>query len=180
MRCEPARTARARGLTLAELLVAVALLAIVVAVALPGFSAGDAKALDTAVDETASALRWARAEAMRTGANVGVSFDTTAERIGVGTYSSAASSVAATHPVDKRTYVIDMANRPVGGAVDLASAAFLPGPRTLVVFDGNGNPLVYDAGGTATVALTSGSVVIAYNGVQATIAIDASGRVTTP
>lgn len=173
------RIRRARGLTLVELLLAVALLSILAILALPGFGPGEAKILDAAAAEVASALRFARSEAMRTGASVGVSVDAANERLSVGTYSNSTTSVVAMHPVDKKTYVIDLKTLPIGGPVDIASASFAPGPTSLVVFDASGTARVFDSA-TTTVALTAGSVVLSHAGRQASVAIDPNGRVTLP
>jgi len=64
-----------RGLSLLELTVVVAILAIVAAVALPQLSASDPARVDLATERVVAALRFARAEAMRTGKFHGVVVD---------------------------------------------------------------------------------------------------------
>ena len=58
---------RCRGVTLTELLVVIIILGLLAAVAAPGLRSADPAKLDLAATQIATAIRFARSEAMRTG-----------------------------------------------------------------------------------------------------------------
>lgn len=105
-----------RGYTLTELLVVVVLIGLAASVALPSLRPGEIAAVDSAAGELASALRFARTEAMRLSDERG--FERPAEtRIRL--FSLDNSSSPATpifdirHPVDKQLYDRDLGRSPV-------------------------------------------------------------------
>ena len=65
-----------RGHTVAELVIVVAVIAVAAAVALPALDSNDQQTLDYVATEVAAAMRYARAEAMRTSVPHGVHVDT--------------------------------------------------------------------------------------------------------
>lgn len=66
------RVQQVRGYSLIEMLIVVALLALIAAAAAPSFVSDDGATLDQAADRVASAFRFARSEAIRTGQPHGV------------------------------------------------------------------------------------------------------------
>lgn len=173
----PAR--RHRGVTLAELTVTCAVLAVAAVLALPTAQPTVEVRFDAAAGEVVQALRFAREEAMRTGAYRALRCDTANNRVQV-YVPDAAGGVAATvnHPLSKMNYTIDLGQAPAGGNVKLASCSFAytgDGTTLFVAFDGNGNPV---GGNTKVVALSGGSVVLGAGKATRTVSIDVAGRVT--
>ena len=173
----PAR--RQRGVTLAELTVTCAVLAVAAALALPAVQPAVEARFDAAAGEVVQALRFAREEAMRTGAYRAMRCDTTNNQIQV-YVPSGTGTVAATvsHPLSKMDYTINLGQAPAGGNVKLASCSFAytgDGSTLFVAFDGNGNPV---GGNTKIAALTAGTVVLGIGNAKRTVAIDVAGRVT--
>src|SRR5262245_45670728 len=120
---------RAPGYTLAELMVVLALLAALAAAALPLSGPAGDKKLDAAAREVAGALRFARAEAIRTGSFHGVDFsvDTSVgyRRIRVFRIDSASPTTPVYdvyHPLDKKLYDAQLSSGP-GTAGVVVSAA---------------------------------------------------------
>ncbi len=140
---------RENGFSIAELLVVVAILAIVGLVLVgPPSSVNDEKKLDLAASEVASALRFARSEAMRTGEHHGARFDTTAQRIRVYRLDILASPPVEEfdvyHPVDKKLYDLPVTSGPSTAGVQLSSSDFdFPGNADLesVAFAESGVPV---------------------------------------
>jgi Tfp pilus assembly protein FimT len=174
------RVPRHHGHTLAELLAICAVLAVGAAVALPsGQPVADFRA-DAAINEAVQALRFARSEAQRTGAYRALGCDLARNRLTV--YipdANGASTGAATHPLTKMDYIIDIAQAPAGGNARLSRCSFVFTDNTtnaFVAFDANGTPV---AGAKQAPALRSGTIVLAAGGATRTVAVDANGRVTT-
>jgi len=144
-----ASTSRGRfesGLTLAELLVVVTILGIVAVAAVPNFSSVDEQRVELAATEVADALRFARAEAMRTGIPFGLRASATEERAQVYRLDLAAPSPAAEysvrHPGSKRLYDLQLGRSPYG--VDVADVGIYydgsPVAVDYLAFDANGVP----------------------------------------
>ena len=72
-----------RGYSLVELLIVIGLLGLIAAVATPAFFADDNRTLDRAGAKVASAFRFARSEAIRTGQAHGVAASTTSQSVRV-------------------------------------------------------------------------------------------------
>lgn len=175
---------RHHGHTLAELLTVCAVLAIAAAVALPSAQpAVDARA-DAAAAEVVQALRFARQEAMRSGAYRMLSCDAGKNQLSV--YVPDAGGAAAfmlKHPLSKMDYTVNLAQAPAGGNMALTGCSFLFADKTTattLAFDASGNP-VRGAGKAAdlTQALSSGTIVVGSGKVTRTVAVDVTGRVTT-
>ena len=178
MRALAQRRPPAPGLTLVELLVVLAVLGVLVALALPGAAGPEATRLHAAAAEVAQALRYARSEALRSGRLIGVRIDAAGGRVVVSSYQDEATATTLAHPADRRSYDLVLASALNAPGLTVSAAAFHPGPKDLIVFDPGGNAAVFDASGIATVPLTGGSVVLSLRGRQASVGVDANGRVT--
>jgi prepilin-type N-terminal cleavage/methylation domain-containing protein len=115
------------GVTLLELLLVVAVLALAASLALPRADAASASGADAVAGEVAHALRFARREAIRTGAWHTASFDAASAVLRVYRLDISGTVVEDTshpvlHPVDKREYRLVLG----GGALraEVASALF--------------------------------------------------------
>lgn len=174
------RAHRCTGLTLAELLVVCAVLAVVAAVALPSAQPVAEFRADTAAAEVARALRYARAEAMRTGAYRMVSCDTAQNRLQV-SVSDANGTVASalSDPLSKQAYIVVTGQAPAGSNLSMNACSFVFADKSsasTVIFGANGNPFT---AAKSSSPLSLGTVQLAAGKVTRTVAIDAIGRVTT-
>ena len=107
---------RSHGVTLVELLVVIAILGVAAAVAIPGLPSSAPQTLDLAAEEVASAMRYARSEALRTGQPRGFREDASNQRIRVFSLDTGTSpwtiNYDVYHPVSKKTYDISLSNHP--------------------------------------------------------------------
>lgn len=172
------------GYSLAELLVVCAVLAVAAAVALPSAQPVAEYRADAAADEVAQALRFARQEAMRSGAYRMLRCDPTLNQVSV-YVPDTAGAVAATipHPLSKMDYTLNLDQAPAGGNMSLASCSFQFADKTTaatLAFDAAGNPVRGTGAAAAqTQALSSGAIVVGSGNVTRTVAVDVAGRVTT-
>src|SRR5689334_5063283 len=91
------------GVTLAEMVVVVAIVAVAAAIAIPRADLQAAFAADAVAAEVARALRFAQREAIRTGTYQQISVDPATQVLRVYQPNSSTGTTA-THPVDKRPY----------------------------------------------------------------------------
>jgi prepilin-type N-terminal cleavage/methylation domain-containing protein len=186
---------RPRGFSLAETLTVCAVLGVAAAVALPSSQpAADARA-DAAAGEVARALRFAREEAMRTGALVMASCDTAQNTVSV--YSPDAGGNVATainDPLTHMNYAAAIGQAPAGAGAALRACSFLFADNTqatAVAFDASGNPVRGAAVATGpappkgaapttnpTTLLSSGTIQLSLGNLTRTVAVDVNGRVT--
>ena len=183
------RARRQAGVTLAEMLVAVAVIAAGAAIAVPAMDPVTLPYADAAAGEVARALRFAQREAVRTGAWYTVKFDTGAQTLRVYRLTTSGivgedTSYPVLHPIDRRKYDIAF------GAPSMARATI-----TLVDFDydkgaTNANFVSFGPDGTPadihgwllkdTDALKVGIVTIVAGNQKRTLTVDpATGRVGT-
>ncbi len=149
----------ARGFTLLELLVVVTVLGVVAMVVIPRVAShGDGQKLTLAAAELANALRFARSEALRTGAECRVEIDPAVETFRV----VDAGGTTLFHPVSKQPFVTDLGALPMAGGVDIVSVGGSAG-LVRVNFcargepvDGAGSPLAADV--AARLALAGAQV----------------------
>jgi prepilin-type N-terminal cleavage/methylation domain-containing protein len=136
---------RLAGVTLAEMLVVVAILSVVGALAIPQASSISPQVADAGAAEVARALRFAQREAIRTGTWQQVSADPVKQELRV-YQADASSGIIATHPVDKREYKISFAENAMQRAT-IVSAVFQyeGGPTTTFAsFGPDGAPSYLD------------------------------------
>jgi prepilin-type N-terminal cleavage/methylation domain-containing protein len=138
------------GVTLAEMVVVVALVAIAAAIAVPKADPQAAFAADAAVGEVARALRFAQREAIRTGSWQQVNFDPATQTLRVYRPTSAGGDTA-THPVARRDYQISFAGTAMPRATIVSAVFQYDGGPTLnaASFGPDGAPSYLDPSKTA-------------------------------
>ena len=178
---------RQAGVTLAEMLVVVAILALTAGIAIPNAAPVATISADAATREVITAIRFAQREAIRTGAWHTVKIDTATQTLRVYRLTSSGSedtSNPVLHPIDKRKY-------------DLAFNGNGPARATLVLVDfdyqsggnSNLNTLSFGPDGTPALLLSSkdgdfkpmlqGQVSIKSGASQRNLVIDiVTGRVS--
>ena len=179
--------AGARGFTLAELLIAVAFLAILAATLIPNMNSGDADRLDVAAAEVRNALRFARSEAMRRGQTVLVDAESSPGHIKVSDTSctSIGTPVVVKDPRTKLSFDVDVSGGPFSGGVGV-TPRFMAGGTAYggVIFGTTGAAVdacqVTGMNSKGTPEAGSG-VVLSLGTRQVALALDAAtGRVTGP
>ncbi|MDQ2822885.1 MAG: hypothetical protein M3Y65_21320 [Pseudomonadota bacterium] len=98
---------RQAGVTLAEMLFVVAILALTARIAIPSASPLASISTDAATAEIMRAIRFAQREAMRTGAWHAVRIDTTTQTLRVYRLTATGTedtTIPVLHPIDKQTY----------------------------------------------------------------------------
>lgn len=179
-----------RGFTLVEMLVTVAILAVVSTVVLPLLSSNDPQKLSVAAEETANLLRFALSEARRTGGYVLVDGKTTAGQLKLYNSDSNANvppylgTSAINDPLTKRTATLDVTSGAFSQGVTLApqfrvsSSAWTqlligPGLSQLQGFDGaNSNKGTLQANSGVLLTLGAQSVLVSID--------EKTGLVTLP
>lgn len=169
---------RSSGNSLAEVLIVCAVLAIGAAVALPAAQPAVEFRADAATVDVVQAIRFARQEAMRSGALRMVGCDQAGNQLSV--YVPDVNGAPVTmlqDPLRKADYVV------ATGALSLTSCDFMFADgkaAPMLGFDADGNPVrgTGDAKKQA-MAMTSGAIVVGNGNVKRTIAIDVTGRVTS-
>lgn len=174
-----------RGVTLAEMLVTVAVLAVVASLAVSASAPAASFAADAVAGEAASALRFAQREAIRTGAWHVVNFDTASQSLRVYRLKTVVSvsedSTKVLHPVDKSEYRIDFSNAPDLRGL-LVSAEFKyedNTTRSYLGFDPDGVPADIRGALKVTALKSSGKVLVRSGHVEREVAVQpVNGRVT--
>ncbi len=170
-----------QGTSYIELVIAVTILGIVAAAAMPQLSSTDSLKLDNAANEVANAIRFAQAEATRIKISYGINTDAANERIRVYSLPGTTPTYDVYHPIDKKPYDIQLKTDAYVAGVDLVSASFAfagaASSSTNLDFSAEGNPKVTSAG--TDYMLSSGSITLSYHGQQRIISIASmTGRVT--
>lgn len=190
MSAHRARSPALRGFTLLEMLIVVALLAIVARVMVPTLGGSDERRLDAAAVEVREALRFARAEALRRAKKTLVDAESTPGRIKVFWLSGSGCNdfggqSAATDPRTKSDFNVAVSNGPFSSGVAV-TPRFMGGGSAWggVVFDADGSASeacqVTGLNGKGAPEAGSG-VLLAIGARQVTVALDAAtGRVTGP
>lgn len=176
-----------RGFTLAEMLLVVALLAVLAGVMVPAFDSGDDRPLEVAAAEVREALRFARAEAMRRQQRVLFDAESRPGRVKVIDIecTSMGAAKVINDPRTRRAFDVDVSGGPFSSGVTVT-------PRFMAGGSAWGG-VIFDAAGSATdvcqvtgmnnkgVPEAGSGVVLSRGGRQLTIALDATtGRVTGP
>ena len=180
----------ATGFTLLEMLVAVCILAILSAVAVPLLSGNDPQKLAVAAEEAANLLRLALSEARRTGGYVLVDGKSTSGQLKL--YHSnvnaqmppAAGTSAIDDPLTRRAAVLDVATHPYSQGVTLTPQFMAAGqPRPQLLIGPGLTPLRgFDGEGSNHGSLQAGSgIQLIYGAQAATVIIDSNtGLVSVP
>ena len=145
---------QATGYTLIELLIVVGLLALITAITVPAFDKPDEASLDRAAVEVAAALRFAQAEAQRSGIAYGVIGDTATSTLRVYRLDDSVNPPVAVYdvydPFTKQPYSLSLAKTTAG--LTLASTNFqfesIAMPINFVGFAGETGVPSYDDSGT--------------------------------
>jgi len=181
-RCYAGFKKASQGISLLEMSLAVLVLSIIAAVAIPNLAANDPVKLDIAAKEIAAAIRFAQSEARRTKSLYGIDTDATNERVRVYRLPGLLPVYDVYHPVDKKLYDINLKTHPFAAGVDLVSANFSfsggLSSSTYLGFNSEGYPK-YSAPSGNDAMLTGGTIILGYGGEQRIINISPmTGRVT--
>lgn len=177
-----------RGYTLLELVIVVAVLAIIAAIAAPSVSTDSDSRLRLAAAEVASAIRFARSEALRTGEGHGLTVSQVTQKVTVKKYDLTTAPISTlntlVHPVDKQPYDFNINTRPrtqgvfISNSQDAFNYTGLGGRRSLI-FDATGTPKWIVGAGPTTYLLSDGGVELSYRGQQRVVNVaPITGRVT--
>lgn len=181
----------ARGHTLAEMLVVLAILGLVAALVIPTAAPASSFRADAAAQEVAQALRFAQSEALRTGQYYLVRCDVAAGSVTVARLDINATPPApdpafpVLHPLDKKDYKIVFNPASTTSGVSIASCAFgyADGSSGVpqIEFGGDGAPVnLLGSSGAAVKAMNgTGQITLAAGPVSRTVQVAAvTGRVT--
>ncbi len=169
------------GFSLLEMSVVVLILSTIAAIAMPNLSSTDTIKLDTAAEVVAKAIRFARAETIRTKISRGIFTDATNERIRVYSLPGSSPVYDIYHPIDKKLYDIQLKSDAFVAGVNLVGASFAftgtTTSSTNLEFNAEGNPKITNSG--TDYLLSAGTITLSYQGQQLTISIaPVTGRVT--
>lgn len=181
------RHPRHAGVTLAEMLIVVAVLALTARIAMPTADLLATVSADTGTAEVVQAIRFAQREAIRTGAWHTVKLDSTAQTLRV--YRLTTSGTEDTtnpvmHPIDKRKYDVAFgAGSPSGATIVLVDFDYEAGGNTnlnTLSFGPDGTPALLTGTKDKDVkAMTAGTISILSRTGKRTLAIDiVTGRVS--
>ena len=176
-----------RGFTLMEMLMVLALLAILARVMVPALAGTDDRRLQVAASEVREALRFARAEAMRRGQKVLVDAESSPGRVKVSqtACTSAGTPKVVNDPRTKRTFDVDVAGGPFSSGVGVTPNFLAAGtPWGGVIFDASGAAVdacqVTGMNSQGTPQAGSG-VVLSVGAKKLTVSLaQPTGRVTGP
>lgn len=179
------KTAHGQGYTLVQLLIAIVLMSMVAAVAIPVVSSQNAQKLDLAANEVAAALNFARSEAMRTGKYHGVRIGAADSRVRVFRLNTnplpPTEVYNVVHPIDKKTYDILLGSAAFSSGASVSQSAFLfslQPTSEAITFNPDGRPLLVRSTGQPAL-LVSGSARVSRNGDSRTITVEPeTGRVS--
>jgi type II secretion system protein H len=171
------------GYSLLELTLVVLILGIMAAAVAPSFFSANPAKLDSAAEEFAAAMRFARSEAIRTGEPMGFRQTWTPKRIRVYSLDTATAPWTLIydvyHPVSKKIYDIDLENHPFAYADSLSGVRNYRATcyqKGNVYFDSNGIPFCANP---ETTPLEEFNVTLTLGEETRVVALDAiTGQVT--
>lgn len=192
--------ARARGYTLVELVLVLALISVLALAAIPLAAPSADRRLDAAAQEVIDALRYARIEALRTGTFYGADFSvdpaTGQRRVRVFRIDPADTEIPpkpvydVRHPLDKKLYDYQLASGSATAGVSISAATlyYQSGAATPVAldwaaFDAAGTPAYYPPDASNYAAYSDApyvsAVTLTYQGRSVQVLLDPlTGRVT--
>ncbi len=177
--------ATARGVTLPELLLVVAILVAMGSQVIPQLQSADASRLELAVSEVTAALRYARDESARSGAVHSVELDVAAEIVRVVRYADfdvlAMPPPVVFHPLSRQPYQYDLDSLASTAPTQVASVELnydgVSAPER-IDFSAQGLPHYIRPGGTRH-RLLDGRIELALGGFEMGITVDPlTGRIT--
>jgi prepilin-type N-terminal cleavage/methylation domain-containing protein len=180
-------TRRHAGVTLAEMLVVVAVLALGASIALPNASLLATVSASASGTEIIQAIRFAQREAIRTSAWYAVKIDPAAQTLRVYRLTPSGTedtSNPVVHPIDKRPYDVAFgAAGPVRATITLVDFDYAgPGNtnQTILAFNTDGTPALLTGPNAPDIkAMTAGVVTIRTGTTVRSLAIDnVTGRVS--
>lgn len=177
-----------QGFSFIEMLVAVALLGLVAAMAIPHLSPIDESRLDLAASEVANAIRFARSEALRTGEVYSAELYYDNERVIVSKANLATVPVSREsilyHPVTKQLYDFNLQTSSATAGVEITNTAQVfnymdTSSSPILLFDTLGTPVWIDTASGSIQQLADGEVRLGYRGLERTVRVaPITGRVT--
>lgn len=179
------RAVRYAGVTMAEMLVVVAILAVMARVAIPNAAPLATIGSDAVTSEITRAIRFAQREAIRTSAWYTVKIDTTTQTLRVYRLTAAGiedTSLPVLQPIDKNKYDLAFGSGPARATITLVDFDYDKANvnQNTLSFGPDGEPCLITGSKKPDIkALTAGVVTIRYGAGQRTLAIDVlTGRVS--
>lgn len=175
---------RSSGYSLAEMMITCAVIALAAAVALPTAQPAVEFRADAVAGEVVQALRFARQDAMRSGALRMVGCDQAGNQLAVYVPDINGAPVSMVQdPLRKTDYTVALGQAVAGSSASLTACNFVFADNKsapTLAFDADGNP-VRGTGDPKkqAMAMASGAIVIDAGSVTRTIVIDVTGRVTS-
>ena len=177
-----------QGHTLVEMLIVVTIITLVATLALPSLSAGDTTRIDFAAKEVATAIRFARSEALRTGEGHGLTVSQATQQVTVNRYDLTTAPISTlytlTHPINKFPYDFNVNTGAGTKGVTISNSQDVfdytgLGRRRSLVFDASGTPKWIVGAGPTTYLLSDGTVELSYGNLQRQVSVSPiTGRVT--
>ena len=179
---------RYHGYTLVEMLVVVTITGLVASLALPSLSTGGTTKIDLAATEVATAIRFARSEALRTGEGHGLTVSQATQQVTVKRYDLTTAPISTlgtlTHPINKHPYDFNVNTGAgtkgvvISNSQDVFDYTGL-GRRRSLLFDASGTPKWIVGAGPTTYLLSDGTVELSYGNLQRQVSVSPmTGRVT--
>jgi len=176
------------GFSLLELSIVVLILGIMAIVVIPDSSPANQQKLDLVASQVAQALRFARAESLRTGAHYGVTISQATQTITLKKWDMTTAPVSTElvpyHPVNKRAFVFDADGMSLAPGVSITNSSDIfnyltIGRRRSLIFDPQGVPMWMLGADDSVYRLLDASVELSNGRNQRSVAVaPLTGRVT--
>lgn len=177
-----------KGVTLLNLMIIVAIVAIFSTIAIPTFTSSDKYQLELASEHIVNAIRFARREAIRTGDMYGVEVDRSSKhfyvyKVDVDTKPVSPEFIAY-HPINKNKYSYYFDSDLNLSTISISNSAdpFLFSDsvrRKSLLFDANGTPVWFDSNINSIYQLSDGEVILSRGNAQNSVYVQPlNGRVS--